>query len=214
MRRMTSNDYLRPTEFLDWKTPSIEAKANELTHEGQNETEKAKTLFYFVRDEIRYKIPLALPEKTDLIASHVLARGYGYCIPKASLLASLCRVKGIPARLYFADLKNHLLPFATMEALGTNVMVYHAYNEIFLDGSWVKATPAFNKSLCEKHGLVPVEFSGTEDAMFSETDLQGRRHMEYVKDRGHSADVPFDDIVQTFIQAYGKGYNNHMSSKE
>ena len=28
--------------------------------------------------------------------------------------------------------------------MGTDLFVYHGYAELFLDGKWVKATPAFN----------------------------------------------------------------------
>ena len=40
--------------------------------------------------------------------SATLARGYGFCVNKAVLLAALARAVGIPARLGFADVRNHL----------------------------------------------------------------------------------------------------------
>ena len=40
--------------------------------------------------------------------------------------------------------------------MGTDLFAFHGFNEFFLDDTWVKATPAFNLSLCEKFGLRPV----------------------------------------------------------
>src|SRR3990167_7232802 len=45
---------------------------------------------------------------TDPIASACLARGSGFCVAKAALLAAAARASGIPARVGFADVRNHL----------------------------------------------------------------------------------------------------------
>jgi hypothetical protein len=66
----------------------------------------------------------------------------------------------------------------------------------------VKATPAFNKALCERVGLKPLEFDGRADSLFQPVDPAGRRHMEYLRDRGTFADVPFATIVADFHTTY------------
>jgi hypothetical protein len=66
----------------------------------------------------------------------------------------------------------------------------------------VKATPAFNRTLCERLGVHPLEFDGLSDSLFQEYDLTGRRHMQYLQDRGSFADVPFDTIVREFRTYY------------
>ncbi len=43
--------------------------------------------------------------KSSIKASAVLARGEGYCVAKAVLLAACLRSQKIPARLGFADVK-------------------------------------------------------------------------------------------------------------
>ncbi len=94
---MTS-DTMRPTAFIDSDHPAVQAFAAEHGR-GTSERERAVALFYAVRDGYRYD-----PYRLDLSpvgmkASTVLANGYGWCVPKATLLAAACRAVGIPARL-------------------------------------------------------------------------------------------------------------------
>lgn len=109
---------------------------------------------------------------------------------------------GIPARLGFADVKNHLTSARLMEMMGTDEFVYHGYTELWLDRRWVKATPAFNRSLCDKAGIRPLEFDGLSDSIFHPLDISGRTHMQYLRDHGSRADVPVDEILAAWRQAY------------
>ena len=45
----------------------------------------------------------------------------------------------------------------------TDVFIWHGDTDIWLDGAWRKATPAFNVELCERFGLHPLEFDGVAD---------------------------------------------------
>ena len=71
-----------------------------------------------------------------------------------------------------------------------------------MSGRWVKATPAFDRALCERAGIKPLEFDGETDSLFQPFDPAGRRHMEYLKDRGQYSDVPFDIIKAEFMTSY------------
>ena len=93
---MNMNDYLCPTETLDWDSPEVKEKSERLTAGLHNPEEKAAALFHFVRDQIRYGIFETFPVLEDFRASTTLARGYGFCIPKAVLLASLGKFKAYP----------------------------------------------------------------------------------------------------------------------
>ena len=104
----------------------------------------------------------------------------------------------MPARVGYADVKNHMTSERLHQKLGTDTYRWHSYAELFLEGRWVKATPAFNLSLCQRLGVDALEFDGRSDSLFQEYDPVGRRHMEYLKDRGTFADVPFDTIVADF----------------
>ena len=159
--------YLRSTPTIDSETKSIQEKAHSLT-EGQGETaEKAKSLFYFVRDKIRYN-----PYATfyPLEASAILKRRHGFCIQKAILLAALARAAGIPSRLGFATIRNRQLPAKLEKIFGTNVIVWHGFAELNINGEWIKATPAFDLRMCRENGITPVEFDGKNHGMFHPYD--------------------------------------------
>ena len=195
--------YLRPTFALDFEHPAVRRFAEETVARANTPRERAVALFYAVRDGIRYT-----PYDVDLSpeamrASTVLAAGKGFCIPKAVLLSASARAVGVPARLGFADVRNHLASRRLLELMGGNdVFAWHAFSEFWLDGRWVKVTPAFNIELCERFGVHPLEFDGTEDALFQPFDVEGRRHMEYVAYRGSFDDLPLDEIRQTFEEMY------------
>jgi len=74
---------------------------------------------------------------------------------------------------------------------------------MWLGDSWVKATPAFNIELCERFGVKPLDFDGYHDAMLHPYSVDGRLHMEYVAQRGVYADLPLEEIVETFAKVYG-----------
>jgi hypothetical protein len=90
--------------------------------------------------------------------------------------------------------------------MGSDLFVYHGYTDLYLDGKWVKATPAFNLALCQRFRVKPLEFDGHEDSIFHPFDEDNRRHMEYLRERGTFADVPVDTIQQAFREAYPRFY--------
>jgi transglutaminase-like putative cysteine protease len=193
--------YLKPTYYIDSESPSIRLLSRKLTTPYLHETVGA--LFYFVRDEITYN-PYSLfylPEHYP--ADRTLERGEGYCIQKAVLLAALARACNIPARLVFADITNHLMPPKLWKMMETNLF-YHGYNELYLDGRWIRVTPTFDKGMCERLNLMPVEFDGRHPAIFHSHDRQGRLHIEYTKDHGHCADLPFEKLMGVFTRYYTK----------
>jgi transglutaminase-like putative cysteine protease len=193
---------LDPTPCIDSDHPSVQAFAREHTGAGGDDRERAVRLYYAVRDGVRYDAYSARPSLEGLRASATLAAGRGWCVAKAVLLAAACRTSGIPARLGFADVRNHLSTARMREFMKTDVFYWHGYTSLGLGGRWVKATPAFNVELCEKFGLRPLEFDGREDSIYHPFDLEGKRHMEYVRERGEFPDVPFDQMLATFRLHY------------
>jgi len=165
-------------------------------------TERAVKLYYAVRDEFRYDPYTSELTVEGLSARRTLELGRGWCVSKAILLAACCRAQGIPARLGFADVRNHLSTEKMRQRMQTDMFYWHGYTSIHLDGRWVKATPAFNVSLCEKFKLHPLEFDGAEDSIYHPFDLSGNRHMEYVSYRGEFAEPPIDAIAATFREEY------------
>ncbi len=198
------NDCLQPTFFVDSDSPVIVDYARRATQDATNDRERAVGLFYAVRDGLRYNPYSVTADRDAFRASKVVGRSEAFCIPKATLLAASARALGIPARLRFADVRNHLTSPQLREHMGTDVFVFHGYTELFLDGRWLKATPTFNLELCERFGVRPLEFDGRTDAIFHEFDTGGRRHMEYVRDRGAYVELPFDEMVEVFRATYGR----------
>ena len=134
--------------------------------------------------------------------SRTLENGYGFCVTKAALYAAALRVHGVPSRLGFADVRNHMTSPRLRATMGTDLFAYHGYTDVWLDGRWVKATPAFNLTLCQRAGTKPLDFDGHADSILQPFDLSGRRHMEYVKERGAYADLPLAELVQVWDAIY------------
>jgi len=198
--------YLRPGRFVDSDHPAVMAFAAEHA-QGASPRERAVALYYAVRDRVRYNPFQNFLRDEAYRGSACLAQGEGWCVPKAALLAACARAVGIPARVGYADVKNHLTSPALTERMGTDLFIFHGYADLWLEQKWVKATPAFNLSLCTKFRVKPLEFDGREDSIFHPFDEDDRRHMEYVRMRGTYADVPADEIRQAFAELYPKFYN-------
>jgi transglutaminase-like putative cysteine protease len=194
-------EYLESGRYIDSAHPAVAAFAREHAS-GATERERAVALYYAVRDGIRYNPFLDFSDDAVFRASDCLAAGQGFCVGKAALLAACARAVGIAARVGFADVKNHLTTPALRARMGTDLFIYHGYAELLLEGRWVKATPAFNRELCERFRVKPLEFDGREDSIFHPFDEDNRRHMEYVRDRGTFADVPAAEIQRAFREAY------------
>ena len=199
----TSEQYLQPTFYFDYDAPEVKAFADRVVgNEQLTPKETAIRLYKAVRDEITYNPYVFKTEPKSLSASYCLNDGVSYCIPKAVLLGAVCRYKGIPARLGLADVKNHLSSPQLIEFLRNDVFVMHGFIELYLEGKWVKATPAFNLSLCEKMGVEALDFNGEDDSIFQEFNDDGDKHMEYLADHGTFDDVPMEFIAMSVAKAY------------
>lgn len=196
--------YLRPTEILDFHNPNVLHMAQEITIGCRDEVEKAVRLYYWVRDSIWYDPYVPFYKAEHYKASRTLAVRRGYCVGKAALLCAMARACGVPSRLGFADVRNHLATRQLIEWMGSDLFVYHGFTELYLKGKWVKATPAFNRELCEKHRVPPLEFDGLEDSIFQPYNMDNKRFMEYVAFHGNFQDVPVEEIVKAWEKEYGK----------
>jgi transglutaminase-like putative cysteine protease len=195
------SEYLTSASYIDSAHPAVVAFSKEHA-KGSSARERGVSLYYAVRDRIRYNPFLDFSKDDTFRASQCILSGEGFCIGKAALLAAVARADGIPARVGFADVKNHLTTPALRERMGSDLFIYHGFTELELEGRWVKATPAFNVELCKRFRVKPLEFDGREDSIFHPFDEDERRHMEYLRDRGSYADVPVAEITQAFREAY------------
>lgn len=196
--------FTSPAEFIDSDHPSIIAEARLLTSGIADPAEQARILYEAVRDGIRYDPYGDYLDPSTYRASAVLAAGSGYCVGKAALYAAFCRVLAIPARVGLADVRNHLATPRLLDAVGTDVFAYHGYTEIYLDERWLKASPTFNETLCDRLGVAPLPFDGRSDALLQSFDGKGRTFMAYLADHGSFFDVPVKFLIREMSRLYPK----------
>ena len=193
---------LRATAFIDSDSTAVREVVERVGAGGADEREVTAGLFAAIRDGIRYD-PYAMPtDPLDYRASAVIGAGRGYCVQKAVALTAAARAAGIPARLGFADVRNHLQSQRLREVMGTDLFVWHGYSVLFLGGRWTKASPAFNAELCARFGVAPLHFDGTHDALLHAFTGDGARHMEYVRERGVFSDLPLQTVLSSFREHY------------
>lgn len=195
--------YLAATRFLDHETPEVRRFVSEAIGDASDARTRAVRLFYAVRDRIRYD-PYRISYEPDAYrASQVIRDGYGWCVPKAGLLAACARAVGIASAIGLADVVNHLNTEKLRARMGgVDVFYDHGYAALLLDGQWVKAVPAFNIELCERFGVRPTDFDGRGDALYQEHDAHGRRHMQYLADHGTWSDLPLQQVRDDFTSKY------------
>jgi len=199
---MTTQDLLAPGCFIDSDAPSIVEFAHKVTENLRGDLDRIVEIYRATRDRIAYDPYIDFSDQQNYRASSVLAAGHGFCIGKAALLAASARAIDIPARVGYADVRNHLTSRRLRELTQSDVFIWHSYADLYIGERWVKATPAFDRALCERVGLKPLEFDGRQDSLFHPFDREGRRHMEYLRHRGTFPDVPFETIQSEFRLTY------------
>lgn len=193
---------LSSTRYLDADSPAVQDFAARAVGGASDRHEMVRRLFVGVRDELRYDPYSLSMDPAGYVASAIAAQPGAYCVPKSILFVAACRAAGIPARVGFADVRNHLQSDRLRTVMGTDLFRYHGYGAVKLDDRWFKASPAFNKELCERFGVPPLDFDGTSDALLHAFSGDGSRYMEYVADHGTFEDVPLERLFQVLRETY------------
>jgi len=193
---------LEPTGFLELEDELVRRQVARARAGAADEHELAARLFAAVRDEIRYDPYAVSARAADYRAGAVLRAGSGFCVQKAVVLTALARAAGLPARLGFADVRNHLQTERLRERMGTDLFVWHGYSVLFVGGRWTKASPAFNRELCARFGVPPLDYDGSADALLHAFAADGSRYMEYLNDHGVYRDLPLARIIAGNLAAY------------
>lgn len=177
---LTPERCLASTWFVDADDPAVRAFAAGVVADAgaASDRQQAVALFGAVRDGWRYDPYNTSNDPTAFRASTVLTTGRNWCVPKSVLLTAACRAIGVPARLGFADVRNHLQSEKLRETMGTDLFVFHGCAEMWIDGAWRQASSAFN------------------------------RHMEYVSERGSYVDLPLDEMLAAFAEVYGNEWTD------
>jgi transglutaminase-like putative cysteine protease len=201
-KSFTPGHFLCSTAVIDFESGLVQKFIAEHSTADSSDLDRVISLYYAVRDGIRYDPYTISSDLADYSASHTLKTGLGWCVTKAILFAACCRAVGIPARLGYADVRNHMSTENLRRLMGTDIFYWHGYTDVYLNRKWVKATPAFNIELCNKFRLKPLEFDGLEDSIYHPFDLDGKKHMEYLNYHGEFADLPFDRMMNDFARFY------------
>jgi transglutaminase-like putative cysteine protease len=191
--------YRAPAEYIDSRHPLVVARARELCAAGRARRDVARAVFYFVRD-LRYEGG-DFEDLEIYRASSVLAAGHGYCVGKAALCTALARAAGIPARLAFADVRNHLASARLLAAMGTDIFAWHGYSQLFLAGRWVSVSPTFDPGACRRAGVPALDFDGRHDALLQSFDGTGAT-MRYLTWHGSFHDVPAQFLAAEMPRLY------------
>ena len=195
--------YLQETPFIDLSNQTLRDRTQKLVAGISAPREQVKAVFFFVRDEIKYNPYTSFSRPEDYTASEILKKGEGFCIPKASLFTAMMRILKIPAKLYFADIKNYKAPKKLTDIMG-NLFIFHCYCGVLLDNQWLKLAPTFNREMFTKIKVPANDFDGFHDAILPATDLDGEIFVEYTKDRGENYDIPYKEIITAFNHTYDK----------
>lgn len=191
-----------PTEFLDHTAPQVRDLVARAVGDETDPTARAVALFYAVRDGLRYEVYGSDLSRQGMRASAIIDRGYGFCIHKSLVYAAAVRAAGIPSRLVFGDVRNHLASPRLRDLVGGDLFRFHCLTEVHLNGQWIKATPVFNKMLCRLYQIAPLDFDGRTDSVYHPYDEQGRKHMEFVHWHGTFDDFPYELVVPGIRDAH------------
>ena len=200
--------YLKETYFFDYSHDAIQSLVT--SFRPLSKLEQIEGLFLKIREEWRYNPYNIYTKKEEYRASFIGSNSEGHCIDKSTLFVAGLRALGIPARLRLAKVANHIAVERLTEKLGSNYIAPHGISEVYVNDKWVKCSNAFNKALCDKYNVDPLEFDGTHDAIFQAYNRDQHQFMEYLEDYGAFEDVPFEFILKTFIENYRSLYQQYL----
>ncbi len=167
MDMVTLASYCEKTEYCDADHPDIQKLAYQITLNCGHEKEKAMALFYWVRDNIIYRVGL-----WNRKASETIYEREGTCTNKANVLVALLRACQIPAGygLLKVDGRRYWGP-ATPPMIAKHVgkIGIHLYVGVYLN-QWIRIDPSDDCYLCNNIGYINptatlLEWDGKKDAI-------------------------------------------------
>lgn len=206
--------YTRASYFINSDNSDVINYAKKHTCPDDSPKEKAVKLYNAVRDNFYYD-PYKLDfKKESMRAGYLINQKKAYCIEKAIILAAVYRSVGLPARVGFANVRNHIGTERLEKFLGTNLLVFHGYTQVKINSKWLKATPAFNKELCDKLNVSVLEFDAEQNSIFQEFDKKGSKYMNYEHYYGEFADLPYDLMMREMKKHYAHLFESEYYNSE
>lgn len=205
---------LKSSYYFNFNNDSIQKLISEFNTNDLSKKEKAIGMYTKVRDQWIYDpYTISLSAETYR-ASSIAKRKTGNCVEKSIVLIACLRALKIPARLHLGKVKNHIAVERLTEKFGSSELTPHGMVNAYLGKKWLKMSPAFNKSLCKKLNVKPLEFDGENSSFLQEYNSSGHRFMEYIEDYGHFDDVPVDFMKKNIKMHYPHIFNTNENITE
>jgi hypothetical protein len=205
-------NYLKDTYFLDFNNEAYDSFLEGVKLD-EDPSIRAVQLYNKVRDHFLYDPYHLNLTQEGLRTSQLLHKKRAWCVEKAAILAALARKCGIPSRLGYAVVTNHIGVEKLVEYLRREEIVFHGYTEMNLNGQWIKCTPAFDKRICRISKVEPLEWDGKSDSLFQEF-ASGKRFMEYLHFYGVFPDIPLELMNMEMKRYYPHLFQGEYNSKE
>lgn len=195
--------YLQATSILEVNAESTQGLIADIDKK-LSKKEQAVALYYKVRDGFVYN-PYHLDLRVEgLKSSKIMMQSRAWCVEKAIVMATGLRALGIPSKLGYGIVINHIGVEKLTRVLRREEIVFHGYVSAYLEGIWVKSTPAFDPLICKLSGVEPLDWDGENDALFQA--YQGeQKFMEYKHFYRE-----FDDVPVELMNAEMKKYYPHL----
>ncbi|OZV69864.1 transglutaminase-like domain-containing protein [Winogradskyella aurantia] len=206
--------YLESSYYLDYDHPTIQRLILEFKNDSTTQKEKAIGLYTKVRDQWKYDPYHIHLSKENYKASNIATRPTGNCVEKSILLVACFRAMQLPSRIHLGKVKNHLAVERLIEKFGSNELTPHGMVSVYLNGKWLKMSPAFNKTLCQKFNVAPLEFDGENNSFLQQFNEEGSLFMEYLEDYGHFEDVPLEFMKRNIKEHYPHIFDTNESMTE
>lgn len=156
-------EYLKPTEIIDWQDRGVLSKARELAVGVERITDVARSCFEWVRDEIKHIGDCEI-QTVSCSASEVLRAGSGICYAKSHLLAALLRANSIPAGFCYQRL--------SLDIEGSMSFCLHGLNAVYLEEyGWYRIDARGNREGVDAQFTPPQEQLAFRIQIEGETDL-------------------------------------------
>ncbi len=142
--RLLETAYLQPSARIESDHPEITSRAVQITGGAGNDLEKARAIYQFVRQHMRYDSNAACRNQGALSA---LRQKVGVCEDYAALFVALCRAVNIPARQVngYADPKGTGQSWNQSGSVISLKGYRHSWAEFYLEGlGWLPVDPTMN----------------------------------------------------------------------
>jgi transglutaminase-like putative cysteine protease len=118
--------FLSASQTVNWNEESeVAILARELTKDAETDREKLEAIHTYIVNNVKYDYDKAtkLPKGYIPNPEDTLSEGLGICYDFAALQGSMLRAVGVPTKL--------------VKGYSSFTPVYHAWNEVLIDGEWV-----------------------------------------------------------------------------